>query len=262
MTHILIVIVLAFGWSIFFSSRKKSDSYSKKTSIPDTAKPKITKLPAQWSSVIFIMGSRSFIIFSFIAVLILIIGGIYLIINRNLYMMEEAIEMICLTIFLLIIGLLLIFLFQWYELTESKTSRTEGGYSPNHLDYDADLAFLATSVQKSRIWVTPKNDKTSGSMLRNFKIFWIHKEYVLKKEKKVIYSAFVLFVGFITTLSVCDQIVDGRYNYFSDTWSYWLIFSLVELYVQSKLWSEVFRFKYPIIRKKAILERAELSDFD
>jgi uridine kinase len=196
-----------------------------------------SKLPAQSPSVSFVMGSRSFIIFSFLAVSILIIMGIYLIINRDLYMMEEAIEIISWTIFLLIIMLLCVFLFQWFKLTGSNT-------------------------QRSRIWVTPKNDKTSGSMLRNFKIFWIHKEYVLKKEKKVIYSAFVLFVGFITTLSVCDQIVDGRYNYFSDTWSYWLIFSLVELYVQSKLWSEVFRFKYPIIRKKAILERAELSDFD
>lgn len=232
MTHILIVIVLAFGWSIFFSSRKKSDSYSKKTSIPDTDKPKITKLPAQSPSVSFVMGSRSFIIFSFLAVSILIIMGIYLIINRDLYMMEEAIEIISWTIFLLIIMLLCVFLFQWYELTESNT-------------------------QKSRIWVTPKNDKTSGSMLRNFKIFWIHKEYVLKKEKKVIYSAFVLFVGFITTLSLCDQIVDERYNYFSDTWSYWLIFSLVELYVQSKLWSEVFRFKYPILQAKSFEEAVE-----
>jgi hypothetical protein len=224
------IILFALWGSIFFRSPKESDNYSNKISIPNTEKPNNMKLPSQWSIIIKVMTSRVFKAFLWIELSVLVIGGIYLLINRELYTLEDAIEMTCWTIFPLIMLLLVVFLYPWDSSTDMY--RKNNGKCVNQ-----------------------KLDKSSDSFLRKFKIFWIHKEYVLKKEKKVIYSAFVLFVGFITTLSVCDVIVYSKHDYFSETWFCWLIFSLVELYLQSKLWSEVFRFKYPMIRKKTLLDR-------
>ena len=107
-------------------------------------------------------------------------------------------------------------------------------------------------IDKNAHYSSFYNDYRSKKSWLRYQIIWMENETTIKKEKKVIYSAFVLFIGLMLTLSICEVLVNSRYNYFSKTWFCWLTFSIVQLYIQNKIWSEFFRFKYPIIIKKNV----------
>ena len=86
----------------------------------------------------------------------------------------------------------------------------------------------------------------------NYKTLWKEKVYTLTQQQKIIYSIAVLVIGFILSAAIAGSLINKRNhgNYYSDTWYIWIAFCLIELYMQNKIWSEIFRFKYPLIRKK------------
>lgn len=86
----------------------------------------------------------------------------------------------------------------------------------------------------------------------NYKTLWKEKEYTLTQQQKIIYSITVLIIGFILSAALAGNVFnkENDSNYYSDTWYIWIAFCLIELYIQNKIWSEIFRFKYLTVIKK------------
>jgi hypothetical protein len=86
-----------------------------------------------------------------------------------------------------------------------------------------------------------------------YRFDFINKTYTLTQQQKIIYSIAVLIIGFFVTAAIAAESTHrtryGPSHYFSDTWYIWVIYCLIELYIQNKIWSEVFKFRYPVVNK-------------
>lgn len=116
----------------------------------------------------------------------------------------------------------------------------------NTLIYALGCSIFLTTV----VIIIHKSYKAIESSLLNPKvdeykttINWTYKQFTLTHPQKTIWSVTSLFTGFMIALAMAKEI--NHKEYFSDAWFIWVIAALIEAWLQNKIWSEHFQFKYP-----------------